>query len=119
MQIFVNGSKKELDLINPENGANWISDFIGNTGAFEDGTFTYDEEKDAYIVSQDDYEWWEGIVRQQEELDERIYELKQEHGSEAVSEVVKDAADTDLEDRASAINAALDEAYGKAEGDRN
>lgn len=107
--------EKELNVIDPENGTNWINDFVGNTGALEDGTFTYDEDKDAYIVEKEEYEWWKDIAEQQEKLDERIYELKQEHGTETVSEAIREAGETDLEDRAGAINAALDEAFGETE----
>jgi hypothetical protein len=119
MKIIIKESQeaKELNLIDPETNTNWIGDFVGNTGALEDGQFVYDEETDVYAADWDTYLWWEEVVAAHQDLDDRIHELKQKHGSNAVSKAIGDAGDCDLEDRAAAINGALDETFGAAAGE--
>jgi len=68
----------ELDLTDPRSGQNWILDFIGNTGAFNDGQFTYDDENDIYVCSQETFDWWKNIVIKYEVADELTYDFEQE-----------------------------------------
>lgn len=46
-----------LSIIDPKTGIDYILDFIGNTGAFADNQFNYDEEFDAYICDQATFDW--------------------------------------------------------------
>ena len=105
--------QESLEIIDPRTGINWIQDFIGNTGALSDGQFVWDDEQDAYICDQDTFDWWSKVVSDNESLENRIHELSQQHGGDAVSAVVSDAANVDLEQLAASVNEALDDAFGE------
>lgn len=107
------GEKDTFQLIDPKTGTNWAQDLIGNAGALDDGQFVYDEDKDAYLVSKGDYEWWSETIRLHRELEDRIDELSNEHGRDAVDEVLLGIDTLDLQDDAKAMLAALKEAFGK------
>jgi hypothetical protein len=105
-----------LSIIDPKSGVNYISDFIGNTGALNDGhQFEWDEDREAYVCDQETFDWWDTVVTANQSLDDRIIELVKEHGSEAVYEVIHAAGSVDLENHAANVNHALDEAFGSAE----
>ena len=104
-----------LSIIDPKSGVDYISDFIGNTGALNDGQFEWDEDRDAYVCDQETFDWWDTVVTANQSLDDRIHELVEEHGSEAVYEVIRAAGSVDLEDHAANVNQALDEAFVSAE----
>lgn len=101
-----------LSIIDPKSGVDYISDFIGNTGALIDGQFEWDEDHDAYVCDQEAFDWWSAVVTANQALDDRIHDLVQEHGSEKVYEVIHAAGSVDLEDHAANVNQALDEAFG-------
>jgi len=101
-----------LSIIDPKSGVDYISDFIGNTGALIDGQFEWDEDRDAYVCDQETFDWWSTVVTANQALDDRINALVQEHGSETVYEVIHAAGSVDLEDHAPNVNQALDEAFG-------
>lgn len=102
-----------LSIIAPDSGIDYVQDFIGNTGALIDGQFVYDEDVEAYTCDPDTYEWWSKVCADNEALEERIYQLKQEHGSDAVDSAIGNSALCDLEDLAASVNTALDEAFGE------
>ena len=104
------GDIKELRLVDPDTGVDWIADFVGNTGTLDDGQFEADD--DGYTASRETYEWWEGVVATRQSNDNRIHALEQEHGDEAVRKVV-DVGSMDLDDETNAIAQALDEAFGE------
>jgi len=107
---------KTLSIIDPNSGVDFIKDFVGNTGAFIDGQFQWDEDRDCYVCDQDTFDWWDTVVTDVQSLDYRIHELVAEHGSEAVNDIVHEAAAyVDLEDHAATVNEALNEAFGLAE----
>ena len=58
VKIRETGEIKELVSIDPVMGQDWSQDLVGNTGAFMDGRFEWDEEEDIYIVAQDEFSWW-------------------------------------------------------------
>ena len=105
--------QESLEIIDPRKGINWVQDFIGNTGALSDGQFVWDDEQGAYVCDQDTFDWWSKVVSDNESLENRIYELSQQHGGDAVSAVVYDAANVPLEQLAASVNEALDEAFGE------
>lgn len=104
-----------LSIIDPKTGVDYISDFIGNTGALIDGQLEWDEDRDAYVCDQETFDWWDTVVTANQSLDDRIHELVKEHGSAAVYEVINSAGSVDLEDHAANVNQALDGAFGFAE----
>lgn len=104
-----------LSIIDPKSGVNYISDFIGNTGALIDGQFEWDEDRDAYLCSQETFDWWDAVVTSNQSLNNRIQKLVQEHDPQTVYEVINASRSVDLEDHAANVNHALDEAFGSAE----
>lgn len=105
-------ARESLEIIDPRTGVNWIQDFIGNAGALSDGQFEWDDELDAYVCDQETFDWWQKVVEENQELENRIFELEDKHGREAVYAVITDAGSNDLEDHARYVNQALDEAFG-------
>lgn len=96
-------------------GVNNIADLIGNHGGFgsDEHQFEHDAERGVYIASRDTVEWWEKVAADMEALDERIDELKLEHGSDAVYDAIQHVNSVDLEYHAAEVHAALDEAFGE------
>lgn len=84
-------------------GSTNITDFIGNHDAFNEQQFSYDEEKNVYHCDQDTFDWWNQVVNDQHALQERIKDLIEVYGSEAVNEVVARAVDVELEYQAYAL----------------
>jgi hypothetical protein len=60
------------------NGINWVGDFIGNTGALNDGQFNWDDELDAYICDNDTYDWWQNAIKKQQWITNTEQEIKQQ-----------------------------------------
>ena len=113
--ITETSAAETLSIIDPKSGVNYIADFIGNTGALNDGQFTWDDKRDAYACTQDTFDWWKSVVTANQALDDRINALVQEHGHDAVYEVIHALPGVDLGDHASHTNQALDKAFGPAE----
>ncbi|EGY51312.1 hypothetical protein [Neisseria shayeganii] len=113
MEIIIKetNTRETLSIIDHKTGCNFIADFIGNTGALDDGQFEWNEEQNAYICNQETFDWWEKVISDNQALENRIAELIEEHGSDAVYKVVADAAYGDLEDHAAIINSELDENF--------
>lgn len=118
MKIIIKETQKieTLSFIDPNTGVDCIADFVvGNTGALIDGQFEWDEDHDAYVCSQDTFNWWDEVVASNQELVNRTHELVKEHGSEAVYNAIHEAGSVYLEEYAANANKALDEAFGSAE----
>ncbi|WP_125782814.1 hypothetical protein [Pseudoalteromonas rubra] len=114
--IIENTTRTEtLSLIDPQSDMNCIIDFIGNAGALTDGQFNYDEARDAYVCSQETFDWWHAVVNDHQQLNNRLHALNTEHGTETVNQVIGTAGNVDLEDFAWSVNQALDTAFGSAE----
>lgn len=62
IKIQETGKSETLIIIDSRSGVNWVQDLIGNAGAFDDGQFAWSEGDDAYIASQDTFEWWEKYI---------------------------------------------------------
>ena len=107
------GEIKGLSIVNPQSGIDYIKDFVGNTGALDDGQFSRDDERDAYICDQGTFVWWATVVADNQALEDRINDLVQEHGQQAVYQAVQTAGAVDLEDHASVVDQVLDDAFGR------
>ena len=107
------GAVEDLSIFDPKTGLDYTRDFIGNTGALGDGQFTWDDERNGYVCDAETFAWWDTVVRENQALERRIADLAQRHGTDAVYMVVQAAGSVDLEDLASNINAALDEAFAE------
>ena len=108
MQVKVAGEMRELSLIDPDSGVDFVVDFIGNNGGLDKDGFTYDGEE--YECSKDTFDWWKKVINDQQKLVDRISDLKEEIGSVFVNDALESVPDCDLEDHAAVVNAALDEA---------
>lgn len=105
------GNLEQLELVDSATGINWAIDLIGNYGGLIDGQFEHDSEDDVYHCTQDTFEWWSRVLHAQQELEDRLVELRNAYGSERIQEVLETVGDFDLEDQAAQVNAVLDEAF--------
>lgn len=117
MQIFIKDSGKEetLALYDTKTGIDYINDFIGNEGALRDGQFVYDDDRNTYVCNQDTFDWWEKVVDDNQDLNDRIFDLVQKHGYEKVFDAHDNALNVCLENYAASANACLDEAFGSVD----
>jgi len=76
MKILVNGTEKELTAIG-KNGVEWTNDLLGNYDALH-----YDEDEDAYTMSEDEFDWWESVVKDLNKAQELEDELLDDMGEE-------------------------------------
>ena len=96
MRILVNNEVKELVIIDPKTGCNYIEDLVGNADGF-DG---FDEEHRLDIMTTDTYDWWLNYVNVEEDLQNRIMHLlsnSDNEKKELINEALEDAADSDYE----------------------
>lgn len=108
MRIRVAGEDevRELSLIDPDSGVDFVVDFIGNNGGSDSFVYNGDE----YECTKDTFDWWKRVVNDQQKLVDRISDLKEEIGEVFVTDALESIPDCDLEDHAAVVNAALDEA---------
>lgn len=69
MKIMVNGTERELTAIG-NNGIEWTNDLLGNYDALH-----YDEDTDSYVMSEDEFDWWEPVVEGLNKVQELENEL--------------------------------------------
>lgn len=74
IQIIETGARETLSIIDPKSGMDWIQDIMGNHDALPD----YNDEIDAYEMTQEDYDWWLDLTTRYERQDHRMYELRQD-----------------------------------------
>lgn len=107
MNVLVNGRLEQLALVDA-NGNDWVNDFIGNTGALAD-EIVWDEEKNAFVAEEDAFDFWKKAVETQQLISNRIEEMNNQLGADAVSEALEDTDASDIPDEQANILAALDE----------
>lgn len=114
-KIIQTGSIHTLHFVNPSTGVDDPEGLIGNYGKLDDepdrGGFYWDDDLCVYLVSLDTYNWWSRVLQEQQSLNDRIYDLIQEHDSDAVYAVIEDMPSVDLEDHATVLHRMLDEAF--------
>jgi hypothetical protein len=110
IKISDTGESATLSIINPQNGVDYIGDFVGNSGALIDGQFIHDGDS-GYICTQSTFDWWQNVVSDCQQLEERLHQLTNNHGAEAVRLAIGWAGACDLEDYAARVNQALDTAF--------
>jgi len=52
------GTIEDINIYDEKTRVNWISDMLGNAGAFNDGTFTYDKTEEIYETDAGTYDFW-------------------------------------------------------------
>lgn len=93
MTIMINGVAKELEAIG-KNGIEWTNDLLGNHDALH-----YDEEQDAYTMTEEEFEWWEPVVEMLNKVNDLEDELDEDTRVEYEAE---DFSYCDLDDEAKA-----------------
>lgn len=96
---------EELELIDPKYGIDWISDFIGNSGAIADNKccknatsyIVWDDEKDAYLIDSENFEWWKNVVAEMQQFELISYKIEKVYGYDAVCDAIGDSMACDLE----------------------
>lgn len=112
VRIIETNEIKELGIIDPVSCMDYVTDFIGNTGAMNDGQFTWYEDDDLYEVSREDLEWWENVIEAYQKSDFAQYNFKQNLDSEdrySFENDILNACSCDLEDMAECMNNVVEE----------
>jgi len=112
MDVIIQETGEKKTLCAVRGGRDDTTDFISGTGGFENGDFIYDDDLEVYMCSQDAYDWWEKVISDNERLEERIAELKERYGSDAVRDALDAVVRVDWEDYAEEVNGRLDEVFG-------
>lgn len=118
MRIIISetGEEKYLSLIDPKNGCDWVCDFIGNAGGLGctgDNTYTLfvPDGDGAYITDAGNFDWWENVVSEMQEFENKKFCLEQKYGCDAVCDALGDSMQCDIEFQASNGMAALRSAF--------
>jgi hypothetical protein len=92
MKILVNGAEKELKAIGA-NGIEWTNDLFGSYGSLH-----YDNNSEKYIMTEEEFSWWEPVV----EMLNKINELEEELDDETREEYEAECFPSDLDDEVKA-----------------
>jgi hypothetical protein len=91
MTFTVSGKEKELVAMG-KNGIEWTEDLLGNHNALN-----FDEESEAYVMSEDDFDWWEEIVEKLNEIQELESGLSSEESEEYTAQQFEYSVDLETE----------------------
>lgn len=128
MEIVIKetGAVETLLLIDSKTGCDWFNDLVGNHDGYnDDPEYGFAEEKDEdgldtgrFVTSQENFDWWENIVSQMDDLERRIENLRMEFGGSRVDWIVMESGGgyVDLENYTDVIHQALDEEFGEGKG---
>ena len=72
VQIIETGERETLSIIDPKSGCDWIMDMMGNCDELPE----YDDELDAYMMRQSEYDWWSNLTYEYEKADHRMHDLR-------------------------------------------
>ncbi|MBL4590769.1 MAG: hypothetical protein JKY96_02295 [Phycisphaerales bacterium] len=93
MDILVNGEVRELSIIDPATSCEWTQDLIGNAGYLT----SYDDLTELYRMSGSDYTWWNDYIAEEQDLQDRLHELRQvlsDSEVENLNQAVSDCGDS-------------------------
>jgi hypothetical protein len=76
---------KELNIYD-SNGIDWSNDLIGNAGITD--AWEYNEEEQAYILPQEDYDWWVDYIAKKQADDNKLAELRKEYDNDEIQKIV-------------------------------
>jgi len=110
MQIVIKETGTIRKLAWTIDGVDCVQDFIGNNGGWD--SFSYDDDRDVYIVSQADFNWWDKVIEDNIVLYDHLSDYRFMYGAEAVNEAINHI-DCDLEDYAASVYQALEDTFGK------
>lgn len=99
---------------------------VGNHDRYsDDPEYGFAEETDEdgletgrFVTSQENFDWWENIVSNMDDLERRIENLRMEFGGSRVDWIVMESGSgyVDLENYTDVIHQALDEEFGESAG---
>ncbi len=112
VRIKETGAVNTLSIIDPKTGCDYIADYIGNTGALNDGQFTRSEIDEMQECDTETYAWWVSQVERQTAANERMAALAEKHGSDAVFAALQDAYSGEFESEPEEAMAAMDAEFG-------
>lgn len=101
--ILETGAKKELSLIDPKTGQDYLAAFVEG---YHD--FWEDENGDLACKTHYVFSWWEKVVKDRQELEDRIDVMISDYGRDTIYQVIELFPQVDLEDEAGAFNSVLD-----------
>ena len=131
MEIVIKetGAVETLLLIDSKTGCDWFNDLARNhDGYSDDPEYGFAEETDEdgletgrFVTSQENFDWWENIVSNMDDLERRIENLRMEFGGSRVDWIVMESGSgyVDLENYTDVIHQALDEDLVKAQEDNS
>ena len=82
VQIIETGERETLSIIDPKSGCDWIQDMMGNCDELPE----YDDDADAYMMRQSEYDWWSNLTYEYEKADHRMFDLRASLTPEQVEE---------------------------------
>lgn len=107
-RFMVNGQEKTLEM-RAANGIDWSADFIAT------GEQDWECDDDGrYIVTQEDFEWWENMITEWQYMESIIADYKDQFDRDEVDQVVNDTVGGyDLENQPKNVIHSLEQAFGK------
>jgi hypothetical protein len=93
MTVMVNDKEKELVAIGI-NGIEWTEDLLGNHDALN-----YDEEAEVYVMSEEDFKWWEELIDKLSEIQELEQALTREEYKEYIAQLGGSDLDAEIDHR--------------------
>lgn len=81
MKFIINETNayEEIQYLDEKTGIEWTSHIIFETGAVDESVIKYDEEKEAYRINQDDFDWWNEYFTHKSEDEEKLEELREKY----------------------------------------
>ena len=100
---------KELSITDPKTGCSWTADMIGNHGGLDN--LEYSEDNDQYTITQEDFDWWESVISEYQEADDRRYEIAKTLNSPKYEDFMQEMEqiNCDLEYYPARMNSVCDE----------
>ena len=99
IRIRETGQTKDISIVDPRNGVNWIGDLIGNFGGWD--YIGWNDNLDCYETDKETFDWWADLVERYEAADNAVYDfagdLDCDDAEEFRREVSMACGDTDLE----------------------
>ena len=105
MKIIITetGSTDTLSLVDRKTGQDYVADFVAG---YDD--FSQDEEGNLVVKTQAVFNWWQKVIEDRQELEDRIADMVEKYGRDTIYREIEDFPQVDLEDEAGAFHAALD-----------
>ena len=69
----------KLSITDQASGCDWTKDFVGNSGALNDGQFELSSDGETYRATQDTFDWWQEACERNETIDKIKQELIKWH----------------------------------------